>query len=132
MPQLWTASQRGVVIGIVIALLGCLAVQSWLNPVDVSDPPPSDPARFSELQDRIDPNTANEAMLAALPSLGEKRAREIVDYRQAFARLHPDQIVFGEAGDLQQVKGIGPGIVANIEPFLIFPARSLTSRPSMK
>lgn len=114
---------------IVIALLAYLAIQSWLNPVDVSDPPPLNPARFDELQDRIDPNTADEATLAALPSLGEKRAREIVAYRQAVARLHPNDIVFNEANDLKQVKGIGPGIVANIEPFLVFPVRSSTSRP---
>jgi DNA uptake protein ComE-like DNA-binding protein len=44
-----------------------------------------------------------------------------VAYRDAFERDHPGVPAFKSANDLMQVKGIGPGVASNMEPFLIFP-----------
>jgi len=130
-PQVWTPSQRRVVLGIVVALLGYLTFQLWRNPVDVDDPQSSRGSRYAELQDRIDPNSADVATLSALPSLGEKRAKEIVAYREAFAKLNPGKPAFTTARDLLRVKGIGTSIVTNLEPYLIFPQQTAAAtRPT--
>ena len=47
----------------------------------ISDPQPSEGPRAAELQSRIDPNAADWKTLAAIPNLGEKRAKAIVAYR---------------------------------------------------
>jgi hypothetical protein len=130
LPQLWTAAQRRVVLCIVVVLLAYLTYQLWRNPVDVDDPQPSHGARFDELQDRIDPNVADAATLAALPSLGEKRAKEIVAYRESFVRFNPGRLAFTTSHDLLRVKGIGTSIVANLKPYLIFGPPTATSRPT--
>jgi hypothetical protein len=69
-PQVWTTSQRRVVLGIVVVLLAYLAVEYRLNPTQVSDPQPPQGSRYGELADRLDPNTANAAAFAAIPTLG--------------------------------------------------------------
>ena len=60
------------VLTLVLAVLGWRAVR---NPAFVSDPQPERPARFDELADRLDPNTATWQELVAIPTLGEKRAK---------------------------------------------------------
>src|SRR5947207_13072080 len=82
--QLWTPSQRGVLIGFVLLLSLVLIVKLALNRQYISDPQPAMPARFGELADRLDPNVAMWEDLAVLPQLGEKRAKEIVAYREQF------------------------------------------------
>jgi hypothetical protein len=120
LPQVWTVSQRRVVLGIVVALLGILAIQFWLNPADVSDPQAPRGARFEELKDRIDPNVADLSELSALPTLGEKRAKAIIDYREEFARLHPGERAFNNPRDFLKLKGFGVAMVNNLQPYLIF------------
>jgi competence protein ComEA len=120
LPQVWTVSQRRVVLAIVVALLGILAIQFWLNPTDVSDPQPPHGARYDELKDRIDPNVADLSELSALPTLGEKRAKAIIDYREEFARLHPGERAFNSPRDLLKLKGFGVAMVNNLQPYLIF------------
>jgi Helix-hairpin-helix motif len=125
--QIWTESQRRVVIAIVLAILAILSVQLWLNPAHVDDPPSPHGSRFDELQDRLDPNTADAAALAAIPMLGEKRAKQIVEYREAFSRMYPERPAFARATDLEQIKGIGPATVATMEPYLLLPSRPSTT-----
>jgi hypothetical protein len=125
----WTAPQRGVIIGLLVAILIYLAVRWWLNPLYVSDPQPRDPPRAVELADRIDPNTADWQTLAALPIIGQKRAREIVAYREKFVANNPGKLAFARIDDLYRMKGFGTAIVAQIEPYLIFPRQPPTTRP---
>jgi DNA uptake protein ComE-like DNA-binding protein len=120
LPQVWTASQRRVVLGFAIALLTILAVEHWLNPINIDDPQPPRAARYEELADRIDPNVADVDALSALPTLGEKRAKSIIDYREEFVRRHPGKRAFESARDLLKLKGFGAAMVANLEPYLIF------------
>ncbi len=131
-PEMWTVSQRGVLIVLLGCLLVYLVVRLLLNPLYVSDPQPVRPSRYNDLADRIDPNTASWPSLAALPGLGEKRAKTIIEYRDAFTKEHPGQLAFSEPEDLLLVRGIGPSMLATLRPYLLFPPTSdATSRPSV-
>ena len=120
-PEVWTGSQRGVLI----ALLGCfllyLVLRYAIHPLYVSNPQPQRPPRYDDLADKIDPNTADWQTLAALPALGEKRAKTIVEYREAFVEKNPGHPAFGEPEDLLLVRGIGPSMLATLRPYLLFP-----------
>ncbi len=129
--EVWTGSQRGVLIALLGCLLTYLVVRSLLNPIYVSDPQPARPPRYDDLADRIDPNTADWQSLAALPGLGEKRAKTILEYREAFTTKNPGHPAFGEPEDLLLVHGIGDAMLATLRPYLMFPPppNSTTTRP---
>ena len=55
-------------------------------------------------------NTADEYDLQRLPGIGEKRARDIVAWREAHG---PFQTV----DELEQVSGIGPATVAGLREY---------------
>ena len=78
----WTAPQRRVLLVLLTIMLVFLAGRYACNSRYVSDPQPDLPPRYDELADRIDPNTADWQTLAALPGIGERRARDIVGYRE--------------------------------------------------
>ena len=80
----------------------------------LGDDIPVDRQRVASAAERIDPNTATFASLLRLPRIGPGKARAIMDYRRA----HPES-PFVSAADLQRVRGIGPGIVTHIEPYLV-------------
>ena len=105
-----------------------LAIRLALNPLTISDPQETDGPRSGELADRIDPNTASAAELAAIPSLGEKRARAIVEFRQHFAAEHPNSAAFHAPIDLEQIPGIGAATAEMMEPYLSFPPPPTTQR----
>lgn len=71
----------------------------------------------------INPNTASWWELSLLPEIGETTARLIVQFRQD-SSLEDDREVgdpaFGDASDLDQIRGIGPKTVAKIAPYLRF------------
>lgn len=71
----------------------------------------------------INPNTAAWWELSLLPEIGESTARQIVQYR--LDATHKDDLVvddpvFGEANDLEKIRGIGPKTVAKIATYLHF------------
>jgi hypothetical protein len=119
---LWTAPQRGVIIILLAAMLVFLAIRLTRNPVYVPDPQPRDPPRAHELADRIDPNTADWTLLAALPMIGEKRARDIVAYREGHAQHHPGEPAFRRIEDLMRIKGFGTAMIGHLRPYLVFGA----------
>jgi hypothetical protein len=130
--ELWTFTQRRTLLGLCIALGVFLAIQAWRQPVILTDPPADSAARSQSIQDKIDPNTATAAELAAIPNLGEVRARAIVVYRDSALRTSPAKPVFATPRDLLYVKGIGVGMEANLEPFLMFggkPSRPVENPP---
>jgi competence protein ComEA len=105
-------------------LAGLLALQTIRYaraPQYVPDPQPLNAPRYAELADKLDPNTADWRELAALPSLGEGRAREIVAWRERFLLENPGQVPFARPEDLLRVRGIGPAIVTTVRPYLAFP-----------
>jgi competence protein ComEA len=63
------------------------------------------------LSGKVNINTADEAILSALPGIGPKTAVAIISYRTEHGKFQTTQ-------DLQQVKGIGEKKFAKIEPYL--------------
>ena len=125
----WTAPQRQamvVLLGVVLAILLWRAVRDRAY---VSDPQPAVPARFHELADRLDPNTAGWEELVALPQLGEKRAKGIVEHREEWKRWHPNEPAYKEPLDLVAVKGIGGAMVETLTPYLHFGATTVSASP---
>lgn len=119
-PRAFTPGQRRAIAGLLTLFLACLAVGLIRNPTTVGDPLPDAPPRLAELGDRIDPNVAEARLLAAIPGLGEKRAAEIVAYRERQRR--GGRVAFRSAGDLLRVNGVGASIARQIEPYLSFPS----------
>ena len=70
---------------------------------------------------RIDPNVADWPAWAALPLIGEKRAKEIVAFRENWLVEHPGEVPFERLEDLMRIKGIGRATIATLEPYLMFP-----------
>jgi hypothetical protein len=122
----WTASQRR---GLIVVLMVVLAVLVWRAVRDrafIADPQPPQGSKASELASRLDPNTASWEELVALPQLGEKRAKAIVDYREQWKRWHPNEPAFAEPLDMVKVTGIGAAMSDNLSPYLTFPQAKIT------
>lgn len=124
--DLWNASQRRGLIVLLGAILLALGIRLAMNRTSIGqEQPPAGPAAH-QLADRIDPNTASAAELAAIPTVGPKRAEAIVEYRRSYVARHPGHRAFVQTQDLEHVSGIGPAIAENMEPYLIFPGDAAT------
>lgn len=119
-----------MVAAITAALLLLVAIRYIRNPAFISDPIEQGD-RAAELNDKLDPNTATAAQLAAIPNLGEKTAREIIAYREKFQQSHPNQIAFASLYSFLTIRGIGPAKLQSLTPYLTFPPNptTTTTRP---
>ena len=126
----WTVPQRRALLLVLTAFGLILGVRLACNPAYVSDPQPDEPPRYHDLADRIDPNTADWQTLAALPTLGEKRARAITDYRDERLRARPGDTVYQAPRDLMAVRGIGAAMVVTLRPYLVFPTDKPATHPT--
>ncbi len=124
--RVWTAAQRVVLAGFVLLLAGFLGFRLSWDRQHVPRPQRDEGQRAAEVLDRVDPNSADLATLSLVPGLGEKRAREIVAYRDEFHRTRPNEVAFEKQEDLLKVSGIGVSMVENLAPYLMFP----TTKPS--
>lgn len=95
----------------------------------VPDPQAPEGSRAAELASRIDPNAADWQTLSAIPTLGPKRAKDIVAFRERARASDRSKVVFHSSVDLMQVRGIGLATLENVRPYLIFPSDSETTRP---
>jgi hypothetical protein len=125
----WNLSQRRALLLLLSILLVVFCVRLAMNRQFVPTPQPPQGVRAGELATRIDANTADWQTLAAIPGLGEKRAKDIVAFRERMLARRPGRRVFERPADLILVRGIGPATVANIEPYLIFPPGSVATQP---
>ena len=125
---MWTPSQRGVLIAFVLALCLVLLIRLAVSRHYVSDPQPVRSSRSDQLADRLDPNIATWQELAVLPQLGEKRAKEIVAYREQYRADRRGDIAFRKPEDLLVVRGIGVAMLTTIRPHLMFPSSRPTTR----
>jgi hypothetical protein len=117
----WTRRQRTVLAGAVVLLAGVFFVRAMRLSARVTDPPPAVGERAGALATKIDPNDASWEAWAALPGIGEKRAKEIVGWRDAYTAGHPGEPAFAKPDDLMKVKGFGKATVEALQPFLVFP-----------
>jgi len=79
-----------------------------------------DPIGTVELERRINPNFAPPESLTRLPGVGRTRAQAIVTYREDFQRSGKGDLAFQNCADLQNVKGIGPGVTDDMCQYLKF------------
>lgn len=121
-------SQRRAIAGLLVIFLACLIVGLIRNPTFVDDPLPQTARLGDALDDRLDPNVADARSLGALPNLGARRARDIVAYRERLLARDPSRVAFRTPEDLLRVDGVGVAIVAQLRPFLRFPATAPTTR----
>ena len=103
-----------------VALVWGLGVQ-WRHAATVPAESRAQPARFAEVQTRIDPNVADWSELVRLPGIGETLAKRIVAYRQQEAVRMGQEPVFSRLEDLDAVRGIGPKTLAKMADYLSFP-----------
>ena len=98
-------------LGLVAGLLLGLLIPGGLRQLD---PPPAgqlQPAVPSDLEGRIDLNTADEAALLELPVIGETLAGRILEYRE---RNGP----FRSVWELTAVTGLGEGMAEKLAPYV--------------
>jgi hypothetical protein len=126
----WTAARRRILALLVSLLLITLIVRQFTHPLHVDDPQPPEGPRFRDLADRIDPNTADAHTLAALPTIGPRRAADIIAYREQFQQRHPDRRAFESLEDLLKIRGIGYATTRHLEPYLIFRPPTTTPTPT--
>jgi len=69
------------------------------------------PDSLKEVSGKININTASLTKLISLPSIGEKRAQKIINYRNEAGN-------FNNTKDIMKVKGIGEGIYTNIKDMI--------------
>ena len=119
----WSAPQRNVLLALLCVLLVYLAARYACRTTYVGDPPPERPPRYDDLADRVDPNTADWQTLAALPGLGERKAKDIVEYRETkrAEAKDPALVVFRTENDLLYVRGVGVGLIDAMRPHLLLP-----------
>jgi DNA uptake protein ComE-like DNA-binding protein len=117
----YTDRQRRAMVAVLAVVFAVLLWRVARDRSYVSDPQPVRPTRFDELADRLDPNTAPWEELVALPTLGEKRAKAIVEYRDEWRARHPGEPAFKALIDLAAVKGIGASTLETIGPHVMFP-----------
>src|SRR5438045_6148302 len=103
----WTPKQRLALSLIISCILLYLLIRHHHNPTYISNPQSENPAPSNQLQDKLNPNTASAADLAALPNIGPAMARRILEDRQQFHHDHPADLPYRELKDLERIKGIG-------------------------
>jgi hypothetical protein len=127
----WTLSQRRAIVAVLCIVLLYLAFLIVRDRQYVPDPLPAALPFADQLADRIDPNTADVATLAALPGLGEKRAATIIAFREKVQQREPGTTVFRQPNDLLKVRGFGAAMLENLRPYLHFPTPATLPSPSI-
>ena len=80
----------------------------------VTDAPTDAPPPATATADgKINVNTADAALLATLPGIGDAKAEKIIAYRAYYGR-------FTEEADLLKVEGIGEKTLEQIAPYITF------------
>ncbi|HEY0007989.1 MAG TPA: helix-hairpin-helix domain-containing protein [Tepidisphaeraceae bacterium] len=119
-----TLPQRRVILVLLMMVLALCVYRYARRPTYIASPQPPHGARYAELATRINPNEADWPALAVLPAIGEKRAKDIVAYRQAVQQRSPGAVAFRRREDLLKVSGIGTVLMGKLSEYLIFPEDS--------
>ena len=127
-----TTPQRRLLAVLFAIVAVYLGVRLFIDRSHIPDPQPPRGDRWADLADRIDPNSADWTELAALPTLGEKRARAIVAKRDEIRSLNPTKIAFERPEDLYRVTGLGVSMVEQLKPYLRFARRRRDAAGSVR
>jgi competence ComEA-like helix-hairpin-helix protein len=100
---------------IILAIIAAVVIYRLSTTAPINAPHPS--IAPADIDRRLNPNTANWGQLAALPGIGETRAKAIIEYRENNNTNAP---AFQSPEDLTQVHGLGPKTVENIRESLRF------------
>lgn len=95
----------------------------------IGDPMPGHGRLARLLGTRLDPNTAPQSELEALPGLGPSKAAAIVAFRDQWQASGQSGPAFATPASLEQVRGIGPSMVERMKSHLRFPADALPGEP---
>jgi hypothetical protein len=115
-----TPRQRAGLTALLLMWAGALILAMMLRPTTIG-PSPEVGSRARELVVGIDPNTAPIEDLVAVPHLGERRARAIIETRERLLRESPDRVPFRTPADMELVPGIGPVLSESMAPYFRFP-----------
>jgi len=126
-PLGFSAAHRRAICILLAALILYLGLRLMRDRTFIDDPQPIRALRQHELADRIDPNVADLPTLSALPGLGDKRAADIIAYRDAAARRDPSRPPFAKLEDLLRIRGIGYSMMLQLAPHLRFPESGTTA-----
>ena len=74
----------------------------------------------TQLDNRINPNSAPLESLVRLPNIGISKAEAIISYRENYTEENNGRSAFETFDDLQNVKGIGETTAQNLSPWLKF------------
>jgi competence ComEA-like helix-hairpin-helix protein len=118
--SLWSARQRRALLVVLLPLLAWWGWRAYRNPTIIDYPQTGPGLRASELEDKLDPNMATAAELAALPAIGPKAAQQIVTYREGYRRGGREGQAFANPTDLLKVPGIGFNTLQELLPYLKF------------
>ena len=122
-----TVQQRRLLIGLFAVVAVYLGIRLLVDRQTIPDPQPPRGDHWNELADRLDPNTADWTELAALPGLGEKRAKAIVAKRESLRAIDPNTPPFRKPQDLYKVNGIGWAMTEQLKRYLQFPDTPVAS-----
>lgn len=108
-----------LVAGGLVVLTATVLIMGWQLGTDSVSPAPSRDLGFV-----LDLNVATWAELAALPGLGEQRARDVVARRESIGPWHSVE-------ELLEIKGIGPATIERLADHVkvASPHRDVASRP---
>ena len=93
-------------------------LEANLPPLEEASPEPSRPVKLGPPSTPLDPNSCPADSLVRLPGVGPTIAGRIVAARA-------QGVHFACARDMPIIRGIGPGTIARIEPYLVFGQRHM-------
>jgi hypothetical protein len=125
-PEVWPHGQRIILIVFLAAMVIYLTLRLHRDREIVPAVLPEQGPGAGELVDQFDLNTVDAATLSAIPQLGEKKARDIVAYRERFMSAHPRQRAFERLQDLYRIKGIGAATLGQLRPYVFITTRPAT------
>ena len=108
----WLNSGDRLALAVVCAVLIGLLCLHWALGAGIGKTPPRLDKMGRVAGHRLDINRADWWEFQALQGIGEKRAKDIVAYRDQHGR-------FKSVDDLVKVKGIGPKTLLGLSPHLI-------------
>ena len=104
-------TQRTLTEAEAVAVLPSPAAPSESTPVETHPAETGSAPSASPPAEKININTADAATLDLLPGIGEKRAQDIIDYRNANGPFRIPE-------DLTRVSGIGEGILEGLIDYI--------------